>query len=386
MRLAKEVEEGRPARPAPPGKKQCILAAMRTRFFLSLATLIALAPGCGSSEPSAEVTPPVAVDPLVAPSLPPRMVAPPATPQARPPQAHPEGASTPITAPSEGTCGGLADAPRTQTFFLRQRVGITIPTADIHAARHSLMAAPPSRDWREVGWAEHGEARMAVAASESRARVDGSLIDAVRPWTHPGWSVESINENAVVAFPPALVAEGTDARLATIYLRDAAHLLLTLDLVTDPENAARGGCLAFARDIARSAVVGTRALEVAARVARFQRYEIDVPEGYASTIDDGPDFAVFRIERIQQDGTAPEAGLGIYSGDHASFHGTGNPALTRTLLGSEVGFFDTSEARHHQRDALIQVEGGVVHLFYGSMDPVAFEALDQAAMSLRVGS
>lgn len=227
---------------------------------------------------------------------------------------------------------------------------------------------------------------MAVAATETRYQIHGSLINAVRPWTHAGWSVEALGDNVVVAFPTTLVAEGSDARLATIYLRDAAHLLLAIDLVTDPTNAALGGCLALARDIARSAAVGTRALEVAARVARFERYEIDVPEGFASTIEEGPDFAVFRIERIRVSDNAPEAGLGIYSGGHASFNASGTPAVTRNLLGSDVAFYDSTEAGHHQRDALLQVESGALHVFYGSTDASAFEVLDAAAMSLRATS
>ena len=240
---------------------------------------------------------------------------------------------------------GLADAPRTQTWFLHQRAALTIPTAALGAAGHSIMAAPPSRAWREVGWAEHGEARMAISVSEALFRVDGVLIDAVRGWAREGWTVESIGENVVAAFPRTLEADGTDARLATLYVRDAAHLIVTLNLVTDPSNAATGGCLALARDLATSALPGTDRVDTAARVATFERFAINVPEGFASTIDEGPDFNVLRIERIRENESSPQASLGIYSGGYPSFDATGTPTLTRNLMGADIAFYDTNRGR-----------------------------------------
>ena len=352
----------------------CILFAMRTS--LSLATFVFLASGCGSSD---NVAPPVAVAPPVE-VAPPSTVAP-TTPPVRVEEEAP--APTPIDAPAEGTCGGLVDAPRTQTWFLHQRAALTIPSAALGAAMHNIMEAPPSRAWREVGWAEQGEARMAIVASETHFRVDGVLIDGVRAWARPGWTVEAIDENVVAAFPSVLEADGTDARLATLYVRDAAHLIVALNLVTDPANAALGGCLAFARDLARSAVSGTDTVDTAARVATFERFEINVPEGFASTIDEGPDFNVFRIERIRDSEASPQASIGIYSGGYPSFDATGTPALTRSLLGADIAFYDTNEGALHRREALIRQEYGALHVFYGSTDAHVFEAVDQAVMSLR---
>jgi hypothetical protein len=259
-----------------------------------MATLWALA-GCSASDETliadaAIVTDAAAaLDVSVAPS--------PVTPRTRRLRVVDESAEpTPISAPRKGTCGGLSEAPRTQTWLLHQRVGLTLP-ADFHSTAYSNNA---SRASREQGWVEHGDARVRVVVAERFSRAERSLVAAVRADVPEGWSMRSLGEDALVTYPHTLIARDVDTPLATVYLRDEDDLVLSIAFITDPENAAQGGCLALARRLARSAVVGPDRVVLSARSEYFEGFDIDVPEGFASTVDEGPDFAIFRLTRIRR--------------------------------------------------------------------------------------
>ena len=289
----------------------------------------------------------------------------------------------PLEVPAAGDCGGLARLARTRVTMLRDRVSVALPPAEIRGMPHSIMAAEPSRERDELAWIESGEARMAIVASETLRAVEGDLADVVLGWAPATTTIERAGPNLVGVFanPPAL--RGDDVRLARVYVRDEAGLLVALDVITDPENAERGGCVELAREIAASLTPGARRLETHARTLTFGGLALDVPAGFATTTDEGPDFDVLHVDSIARDLETTGATLGLYAGDHPSFAPGPTPAVTRELLGAPVPFFDQTEEGTHLREALLTHDGLVLHVFYRANDPALFDTVDAIAMSLR---
>lgn len=289
-----------------------------------------------------------------------------------------------LTIPPTGDCGGLARLPRQRTAMLEGRATLVLPPADVHGMPHSIMAAEPSREWNELAWIESGSARMAVVATEALRAVEGDLVESVSGWAPPTTTVERASDDLVAAFasPPAL--RGDDVRLARIYVRDTDDLIVMIDVITDPENAERGGCVELAREIAASVAVGDRRVMLGARTIDFAGLALDVPAGFASSIDEGPDFDVLHVEAIARVDGGPFATLGLYAGDHPSFAPGETAAVTRDLLGSQVPFFDTNEEGTHRREGMITSGRLAYHLFFSANDDALFESLDSVARSLRL--
>jgi hypothetical protein len=94
---------------------------------------------------------------------------------------------------------------------------------------------------------------------------------------------------------------------------------------------------------------------------------------------EGPDFSVYRVVP-----PAPSEGyLGLYVGGHPSADGD----LTHRgrALGRPAFLHDALEEGVHERDAIVSIDGGAWHLFFGSSDPVEFERLESIAASIREG-
>ncbi|MBN8609214.1 MAG: hypothetical protein J0L92_01420 [Deltaproteobacteria bacterium] len=288
-------------------------------------------------------------------------------------------------APS-GDCGGLALLPRTTTSLLGGRVSVSLPPADVRGMPHSIMAAEPSREWNELAWIEAGDARMAIVASEPLRMVEGDLAEVVTGWIPPSMTVERGSEDLAAAFASPPQQRGDDVPLARIYVRDADGLVVVLDVITDPRNAERGGCVELARAFASSAIAGTRRVALSARTVTFEGLTLEVPAGFASTIDQGPDFSVLHVDAITRSDDAPLAALGLYAGDHPSFAPGEAPSITRELLGTQVPFFDTNEEGTHRREALVANGPRAYHVFFRASDETLFEMLDAVAATLRAAT
>lgn len=288
-----------------------------------------------------------------------------------------------LEVPSGGDCGGLARLPRTRVAMLGDRVTLAIPPAEVRGMPHSIMAAEPSRERDELAWIQAGDARMGIVASESLRAVDGELAQTVLGWAPPTTTVERASASLVGVFANPPSQRGDDTRLARVYLRDEDGLVVAIDVITDPENAQRGGCVELAREIAASLAPGSRRLETSARTIAFAGLALDVPAGFATAVDEGPDFEVLHVDAIARSDDAPIATLALYAGDHPSFAPGASPAVTRELLGVSVPFYDQTEEGTHLREALVPRDGLALHVFYRASDPALFDAVDAIASSLR---
>jgi len=284
-----------------------------------------------------------------------------------------------------GDCGGLALLPRTPTSLLSGRVSVALPSAELRGM-HSIMAAEPSREWNELAWIEAGDARMAIVASEPLRIVDGDLAETVSGWIPPSMTVERASDDLVAAFASPPRQRGDDVPLARIYVRDLDGLVVVLDVITDPSNAERGGCVELARAFASSAIAGARRVPLSARTVAFEGLTLDVPAGFASTIDQGPDFSVLHVDAITRTDDAPLAALGLYAGDHPSFAPGETPSVTRELLGTQVPFFDTNEEGTHRREGIVATGPVAYHVFFRASDETLFEMLDAVAATLRAAT
>jgi hypothetical protein len=144
--------------------------------------------------------------------------------------------------------------------------------------------------------------------------------------------------------------EAVLVRAAFVIQKDQTIQLVSV--YANPEAARNpSDCVQIAEKILRSVTAGSRSLNTAAGTRRLYAYSnsktllITLPAGYVSTLQQGPDFLVHRIRKVQPFG-ADFAILGIYIGGHPAYHYARNDpsqtVVTRvpgTLLGQKGEWF-----------------------------------------------
>ena len=291
-----------------------------------------------------------------------------------------------LDAPETGACGGLAALAFDQdTPMLHERLRLRLPSiAVVRGMPHSIMAAETSREHEEMIWLESGGARMAIVARELFVREEGDLVSVFSAHTPGGWRLEAAGE-VMVATPDVMRREGDDANVAYAWWRDASGLLVAFEVVTDPENARRGGCVDLARRILGQLAPGERAPDLMPRTVSLEGgLLVDVPEGFIATIDVGADFLVYRFEHAGPfDGLFASAGIYLGGDPHAPPDRA--PAATDVLLEAPVSWFDERSDSGHHREALVPLGpgGGAAHVFFVSTDEDVFAEVYDAMRTLR---
>ncbi len=347
----------------------------------------ALGAGCVCGEPTTSAAPP---EPELATSTEPA-TEPPAANEALPRAPDREQArGEVIDVPSEGDCMRLASA-RISTLRRvlgdRLRVDVT-EDAEVRGGRHDIMSAPPSAQGLEVvELRAEADAAISIYIEESFRSAPRDLLTAVRAIVPEGWDVGEIETRgagrAVVTTPVPLREREGFVELLRTYMTGADGLVLQSAFFAPVDMVRAGGRTEAARRVASTFSHGSRVIDAAGGERVLSRdIGLTLPAGFALVTDDGPDFSVFRVHAVEP---FDELGgsLGVYEGGHASFDPPPSATThsTRTF-DRDVVWYEYEQDGQHRGDGLIDLDHGVLHVFYGSASPSVFASLRAVAESL----
>lgn len=259
-------------------------------------------------------------------------------------------------APAPGTLGGLTLGTE-RTALLGGRLSVKMPaTAKVAPRGRNIMAAPEANEDETRIVLDAGEERLVLMTWELYALSGGDLEKAARVHLADAWGKKPGTvklEKFVVASPLAAVAvippcpdRKREANLVfTLYVASEDGTVQFLAFYVNSAGA-KGivGATKLAQAIAASVSAGSRKLAWKAGPRSFpgvdvDRLVIDVPEGFVASVQEGPDFAVYRLRKLAPLGKLGSV-CGIYLGHHPSYQyeqAEERPDKVTTLKGKLLG-------------------------------------------------
>ena len=278
------------------------------------------------------------------------------------------------------------------------------------ARSHDLMSAPIPDERETRVFYEAGDDKLVVFVQELFATTAPSFEAGARRFAAtPGVAGRGAVAVEPVTLPSGLQAFGVapekvawdhDAVFLYGLLVESAGTATYVQYFVSPGvKGASAGCTAVARRLARTIAAGTRTLVTAAGTRSLDALgerplELTVPDGTVVIARSGDDFVVHEVRRMQPLGGASDGILGIYIGNHASFHPTKGPDdRPVTLLGTKTAWH-ASRGRAGDRtvfgvDALVPFPrggraAGQVHVFAQTTHAAELSPLQAIAETLRV--
>jgi hypothetical protein len=150
-------------------------------------------------------------------------------------------------------------------------------------------------------------------------------------------------------------------------------------------------CPSQARRMAATLRPGSRRLSLTGGRAKFgNRFGLQLPPGYVTSEQRGPDFIVYKVKKIAALGTKP-ATLGLYVGNFPSYHETSGKVIPVILFGKSSQWHEARTPGAMNADALVVLSDTVqgnshlreyAHVFIRAQEAKELEELEKAAATL----
>ncbi|MCC6873218.1 MAG: hypothetical protein IT378_02825 [Sandaracinaceae bacterium] len=298
---------------------------------------------------------------------------------------------------------GGAEA-REPLALLGGRLSIQVPPGSMLRQRpHSIMGAPDPAELESVVFHERGEDRFALFVRELFVRCGDDLgatmravLDASEEPLPEPYETRRLEGplQVVLLIPEAPERRGDAAAVleaaichpdGTLQWARAMVAGRDLDgLIGEGRDRAIGALSTLrAGNVARA--IGARRVELPT-YAQGRPLALQVPDGWVAYAQEGPDFRVHYLRRLQDTPRAPTASIGIYLGDHPSFHHGGPELVAGTLLGRPVEWRIGRSQDWRRMEAIVSSGGatgtGFVHAFGGASADALFAEVRAVLESL----
>jgi hypothetical protein len=223
----------------------------------------------------------------------------------------------------------LSDEP---TSLLGGRLSVRMPaTATTKPRGHNIMAAPEAAESETRIIVDADNERLVLMARELYALVDDDLEKAVRADVAHSWGEESATARfeklsvapsaTAVAFIPQHGDGKSEANLLLVaYFKNEDGTVQFLAFYVNPAGYTdAAGAMDLAKKILVTLKAGSTKLLSKAGPRVFRGFVITAPQGFVASTQKGPDFSVFRLNKLSLLGQA-HAGCGIYLGWHPQYH------------------------------------------------------------------
>lgn len=308
------------------------------------------------------------------------------------------------------TCSqDLCKVPPTKLVaVLHGRLSMHVPArTEIKPFAVGLMAAQPATTEATGIVLDSGKKRMVVATEETYLRAGKDFEQALRRMDGSTFTIAPL-EAAGVKLAFALTPKHLDTASEAIMLLSASvvnsdktveNVNFYINPPAMPESEA---CQALSLAIAKTITASHTPLQDAAGERRMAAYGggeliTTVPQGYVLVKQQGPDFVVYRLKKVQLYGAAAYSSLSVYMGRHAqTLPSASGGTLSKEngrLLGQEVTWYQEREVgpnRINQDESVLTLEVGTkdratfqVHVFALS-DTNDMRELRSIADSLRL--
>lgn len=315
-----------------------------------------------------------------------------------------------VVVPAEASSGSAAASTDTDTTspptgdetpMLGDHLRVSLPAgAKVVARGHSIMAAeePDETETRvvlEQGDRE-GVARFVLLVSELNLLSSGEVSKDAEKLLGKGEVAKAFDgaklPTAEIAVPPP--SDGPIPVLASVIAHADGTLQQAVFYILPDLRKDQATYRARAVSIAKTFVVGARkSTAPGGPIAIANGLTIDVPPGYVSVLQRGPDFDVRRITKLRRPGEPPMS-LGVYIGGHPSLQHTqaaresSTPLPKKsepgTLLGQSTTWenWTTSEGSL-VREAMAKLGGDFIHVFAFAPDRASMTEAMAIAKTLR---
>jgi hypothetical protein len=305
------------------------------------------------------------------------------------------------SAQTAGALGKLEPAP-TPTDVLAGRLRLRGPkTLRVEPRGHSIMAAPNSAQHETRLMLDAGKERLVIMAVEMFETVGDDLPGAVRrdvaDWPQPP-TVEALTvpELRAVAVVPATHDLKREAILIlSLYVASADNTVQNLSFYVNPAGGADiKGATGLSRRIAATLTAGPTKMVKSGGVRPLSDgLSVNLPEGFSTTQQPGPDFTVHHLRKLTPLGKPP-ARIGIYLGGHPSYQyrqmDEAAPPVKKSpgkLLGHDIEWHSWTRGKAPSEvttmEALAPIGGSLkMHVFLNAATDAELAALRKVAESL----
>jgi hypothetical protein len=304
---------------------------------------------------------------------------------------------------------GCATTPRAPartgpaTPLLGDRLRIVLPEgARLEPRPHSIMAADAAETDETRALLEVRGARFMIVAIEEHVLAGDDLLGSARAMTARTSDPLEVAPFEVaapltaVAMTPRKVVvdpQSDSALLLMLYVRHPDGLVQVVGFVVDRAGATAdpAGWTALARATAATLTAGPRRIDLRGGERRFasDRLALTVPDGFVTSTQEGPDFAVHHVRKVVALDGSP-VGCGIYAGGHPSYQhaqqGVDDAAVREepgSLLGAPTSWHVWEQLPRFSAEAMLGGEAGVIHVFCSAPSPEDLAALRTMMGTLR---
>jgi len=312
-------------------------------------------------------------------------------------------------APAEGALGNimLADKPLP---LLGGRLAVKMPAgAKIEARNPNIMAAPEAAEDETRIILDAAKERLVLMAYEEYTTTGKDLEKGVRADISLVWGkkadklklekLAAAPLKGIAVVPPRPDGEEEANLVLAVYVRSEDSTVQYLAFYVNPEGTRDvAGATALARKIAGTISAGKRKLAIEAGARTFsgvadEDLVVTVPEGFAASTQEGPDFSVYRLRKLVALGQLPQS-IGIYLGGHPHYHYRQAEEPTekiktdkRKLFGHETEWKSWSKGRQTTTEAIVSYpksKNMYLHVFCSAASEEATSALRTVVETLRV--
>jgi hypothetical protein len=285
--------------------------------------------------------------------------------------------------------------------LLGSRLIVSMPAGSCLEPRgHDIMGAPePPEDESRVVW-QKGAEKLVLMAYELHAYAGKDFAGNVRRLLQKEKKAEQpfvVSQSVSKGGLPLVLAKsehsgtasGPGQLLESAFVSTSDGSVQLLAMYANPEAMKNAGRLShLSESIFASLSQGTRQVNPGRRTVTLgdAGAELSLPPATAMSIQNGPDFTVYRFFTMKEL-ASPETSLGIYVGGHPSFHEDKTAKSTpATILGTRTSWFESKSGSSHRLDALVSRPDGYtkLHLFISAPDEAGLQEMKQLAEAMSV--
>ncbi|WXG42719.1 MAG: hypothetical protein WED04_01225 [Promethearchaeati archaeon SRVP18_Atabeyarchaeia-1] len=279
--------------------------------------------------------------------------------------------------------------------LLNGRLTIRMPAGAKLEARHeNIMSAAESAEEESRVVLDAGDERLIVMAYEllrtASKDFERQVKKMVDTWEMGGARIEARESRGFLISPAKLDLHKTAVPVLSVVMNHEDGLVQLLGFfVNRKAGADAAGCVKLARSIAATIAPGDKVLNLKGGPREIGAFTALVPDGYALTAQPGLDFTVYRLQKVVPLG-APSSQLGVYIGDHPSYHHEREKVRftkpKEQLLGADVEWhvWSAKKTMHHEVVVPYPSAGGrMLHIFLSSSSAPDIAEMHAIAESLR---
>jgi hypothetical protein len=293
----------------------------------------------------------------------------------------------------EGKLGQLKLAEQ-MLDLLNGRLTIRMPPgARLEARREDIMSAAESAEQESRVILDAGDERLVVMVYELFETAGKDFEKQVRKmvdtWEMGSTAIVAREGGGFLISPAKLNVRKTTIPVLFVVMSHKDGLVqLVQFFVNHKAGADAAGCTKLARSVAATIALGSKVLDLKGGQRKIGRFTATVPDGYALTTQRGPDFVVYRLQKVVPLG-ASSSQFGVYIGGHPGYHHEHEKVkfskLKEQLLGTEVEWhiWSSGSTIHHEVIVPSSSDAGTMfHIFLTSSSTSDITQMQAIAESL----